>query len=457
MNYRDFYKSKSDWKKYLYLLPEGVDPKEFEMGFSDEYEEHPQVGPKGAAKIAAQHLSKNPKHYSISKKAGLEEKELIKGINLEDNSCCDGLPKREDGALDIEHNGRPIRLSKIVQIGGEFASGKPATGELGGYTAIGGERTGHSDSVDAGGLEVKQDGDKEPITAGGKAVDSSLASKTVGDKVVPGEGQEQGGPNTKGCIAGTHKLEGGDKGGETLTLQEARLKLKKVVKDVLKEITFDKETGKWVRLDEGGHKKGCTCGFCKNKGNFGKKKKEDDKEDKKEDKKDKKDDKKKDEIDENVDMKMGPSYKVAPNPSLQTPGNQDLPRIQAYEPEITEMVDDEEESMMKERYESLANAQRNLSESELQELKDLGMKIENMEMKMGPSYKADVKTYRCADCDPARTAQFDPQISEVGEEEQEEAGLTSEAGGAAVQHSSGRAGEDNYPTHTKNRHRGDID
>jgi hypothetical protein len=42
-------------------------------------------------------------------------------------------------------------------------------------------------------------------------------------------------------------------------------------------------------------------------------------------------------------------------------------------------------------------------------------------------------------------------------EEQEEAGLTSEAGGAAVQHSSGRAGEDNYPTHTKNRHRGDID
>jgi hypothetical protein len=31
-------------------------------------------------------------------------------------------------------------------------------------------------------------------------------------------------------------------------------------------------------ISEGGHKAGCTCGFCKNKGSFGKKKKEGDKE-----------------------------------------------------------------------------------------------------------------------------------------------------------------------------------
>ena len=29
------------------------------------------------------------------------------------------------------------------------------------------------------------------------------------------------------------------------------------------------------KLNEGGHKAGCQCGFCKNKGSFGKKKKED--------------------------------------------------------------------------------------------------------------------------------------------------------------------------------------
>ena len=31
-------------------------------------------------------------------------------------------------------------------------------------------------------------------------------------------------------------------------------------------------------ISEGGHKAGCTCGFCKNKGSFGKKKKESEKE-----------------------------------------------------------------------------------------------------------------------------------------------------------------------------------
>ena len=63
-------------------------------------------------------------------------------------------------------------------------------------------------------------------------------------------------------------------------------------------------------------------------------------------------------------------------------------------------------------------------------------------MKMGPSYKANVKTHRCVDCNPDRTSQYDPQMSE--------------AGGSAVQHKSFRTAKDN-PQIVKNRHKGDID
>jgi len=367
MNYRDFYKNNnSNWKKYLHLLPEGVDPKEFEKGFKDEFGEHPQAGPMGAAKIASQHLAQNSKYYTKLNKAGLEEKELLKGMKLDDGCCDDGLPKRPDGSLDIEHDGRPIHLSKIVQIGRGFGNGS-ANGEISGYTAI--DRGGESDE---GGVDADVEGDKEPITAGGKTVDPGIASKSVGDKVVPGAGQKQGGPNTKGCIAGTQKMEDSndDSGGVTLDLQEAKTKLRKMVKDVLKEIVFNEESGKWVRIDEGGHKKGCTCGFCKNKGAFGKKAKDGKKEDKK---KDKKKDIEKNEVDENVDMKMGPSYKVS-GPQYRT-ADDDQARTVQFEPEITEMCD-EEECGMQERYTELATIKRNLSETELSELKDLGLKLE---------------------------------------------------------------------------------
>lgn len=426
MNYRDFYKSNKDpWKKFYHLIPEGVTVDKFRKGANKEFGEHPQLGRSGAARVAAQHLGDKPTEYD-----NLKEKELLKGINLDDNCCEEGLPRRADGALDIEHDGRPIRLSKIVQIGGEFSSGKPATGELGGYTAVGGETEGHADSVDSGGLTVKQDGDKEPITAGGKSVESGLASKTVGGEVSPGEGQEQGGPNTKGSIAGTPKIEGGgDEGGVTLSLQEAKSKLHSMVKEALKEITFNKTTSKWERIDEG-HKSGCECGFCKNKGTFGKKKKEDE-----------------EEVDENVDMKMGPSYKVAPNPTLQTTGEQDLPRIQAYEPEITEMYDEEEEERCESRYAELATAQRNLSENELQELKDLGSKLQERRdatMKMGPSYRTVApRQARALDDDQAHR-------------DQDTTSCTNEDGGTAVQHSSFRTANDARQL-PKNRHKGDID
>ena len=79
-------------------------------------------------------------------------------------------------------------------------------------------------------------------------------------------------------------------------MDESKDKVRKIVKEVLKEIKFDKDSGKWMKINEGKHKTGCTCGFCKNKGTFGKKSKKDDE---------------KEEMDEEtVDMKMGPSYKM---------------------------------------------------------------------------------------------------------------------------------------------------
>jgi hypothetical protein len=57
--------------------------------------------------------------------------------------------------------------------------------------------------IGGGGKEgVSEPGDKSKITAAGKT-DTSFAEKTIGGEAAPGEGQEQGGPNTKGSIAGT--------------------------------------------------------------------------------------------------------------------------------------------------------------------------------------------------------------------------------------------------------------
>lgn len=312
---------------------------------------------------------KNKKSNRKPVSESMEEKELLKGMNLEDNSCDDGLPKRDDGSLDIEHDGRPIHLSKIISVGAEFGHG-PASGEVSGMSNVGvpHRSQGANLSKDEPGPDANQDGDTEPLTAGGKPIDSNLASKTVGGKVTGG--QKQGGPNTKGSIAETPKIGGGvGEKDAAFTLQEARTKLRGMVKDALKEITFDKKSGKWIRLDEGKHKTGCECGFCKNKGTFGKKKDED------------KEDKSKKEMDENhdaagfpINVPGRPQYKVA-GPQYRVYDDR-LARTMGFEPEITEMYDEEEECMQHERYNELVNAQRNLSESELSELKDLGMKLE---------------------------------------------------------------------------------
>ena len=374
MNYREFFKNKKPSAKDIQsLMPEGVNQKQFNMGIKTEKEHTDDEFT--AAKIAGDHLGEDPEYYTKLSAAGLEEE----GQEQEECATCGcgdptddhdddhdhegfgddqppyddfngGLPKL-GGALSIPHLGDPIRMAKIISVG-PIGKG-PANGNLSGYSSMGGKgATGKGVAKDQGGLEVTPD--SEPITAGGKKVDGGIATKSVGGSVVPGEGQEQGGKNTVGTIADTAKLD------------ESKQKVRKIVKDVLKEITFDKKSGKWVRLDEGGHKAGCKCGFCKNKGNFGKKKKKD-KEDKSE------------EMDETVDMKMGTSYKTV-QPRMYKVQDDDFARTNQYEPEISEQYDEEEECMAEQRYTELANAPRNLNEAEIAELKTLREKIDKMQM-----------------------------------------------------------------------------
>ena len=343
---------------------------------------------------------------------------------------------------------------------------------------------------DTGGVKVTPVNDKEPITAGGKQVDSSIASKSVGGSVVPGEGQKQGGPNSQGTIAATAKL------------NENKRKLRGIVKEVLKEIKYDKASGKWVKINE-----------------------------------------------ETVNMKMGASYKVV-QPRQYKVMDDDTARTNQYEPEITEMYDDEEESVMNERYVELANEQRNLSEAELSELKTLREKIdkiqtsrrnyglsqggiepslyeddgypehpddarerhefergiarnnrrnpqryecptcktpnalshdqkqkgyqcdrcadseegafqETVNMKMGPSYKTvQPRMYKVSDDDVARNNQYQPDMSEAASEidvtMDAEEGMN-EAGGGAVQHSSYRTVKNgNLPQDPKTRWENDV-
>lgn len=353
---------------------------------------------------------KNNKKRPVSEQA---EENLLQGLNLDDPSVDDGLPKRADGSLDTIHDGRPIHLSKIVQIGSEF--GKSADGAVSGYSNVGvGEKSSGLDkSKDGEGVHVEKD--QEPLTAGGEAVSSEEASKSVGGEVVKGGGQKQGGPNTRGSIAGTPKSGGGETEGDSvLSLQEAKTKLRNMVKEALKEISFNKQTGRWERLTESHDAAGFPTGGTGR-----------------------------------------PQYKVS-NPQYRVAD--DVPaRTRQYEPEITEMYDEEENHAMQERYTELVNASRNLSESELSELRDLGGKLEErnwiqgavdkshkgyctpmtkktctprrkalaqrfksgdlseneVNMKMGPSHKTvQDRQYKVSDDDFARTNQYDPKVQE---------------------------------------------
>ncbi len=322
MNYRDFYKNKQVTEKdFNGLIPEGITLPEFQRATVLENRQLNDIFI--ASRIASRNLKKDPNHYRKLYEDYEQENcygEDGSDIELDIDTDNDydengGLPK-VGGALAVPHFGQPIMMGKIIQVGNEFGKGS-ATGELGGMTSANSKGV----AKDSGGLPVRQDGDTEPITAGGKNIDSSLASKTVGGSVVPGEGQKQGGKNSQGTIASTSKL------------SENKQRILKATKEVLKEIRYNKSTGKWEKINEN-----------------------------------------------TVNMKMGPSYKKV-QPVMYQDSEDDWARTNQYEPEITEMYDDEEECMMNERYVELANSKRNLSESELSELKTLREKIDSISEK----------------------------------------------------------------------------
>ena len=237
MNYRDYYKKNT--KNVKSILAEGVDVEQLKKGIRAESKNTDDVG--FAAKIAIRHLNEDANYYNR-----LAEQD--DNTDCEDNNCNCGAQKSGehnphadtcnvyknesaeidiptlDGATAIPHRGQAIHLSKIIQVGGLNKSNatSTATGELSGYTS------------------VNSPGDKETLTAGGKKVDSSIATKTVGGEVSPGEGQKQEGPNHGGTIAGTKAIN--------------ESKIRDTIKNLLKEIKFDKNTKKWVRIDEASYK-----------------------------------------------------------------------------------------------------------------------------------------------------------------------------------------------------------
>jgi hypothetical protein len=192
MNYKDYFKGKNEEST---AISERISDAEKLLGIEDEKEEH-GMSDKEAEKTSLDHLKKHPNYYSKLNKAGLDEE----------------IPKFEDGAIKAPRVKGMVALGKIINVGKPF--GKGANGNLSGYT------------------NVSNEGDKETITAAGD-VDSSIAQKSVGGEIAPGEGQRQGGPNSKGCIAGT-KILGGENNNEQQMFENNK-KNKITLDDLIKE------------------------------------------------------------------------------------------------------------------------------------------------------------------------------------------------------------------------------
>lgn len=203
MNYKDFYK-KEQRLAGISPLSENVDIEKLSpkvrKGIEVELEHTPSKGKKiheanpkdiaHALKVAKDHWAEDPNYYEKLTQAGLEEEMKVYG----------GLTSiQPHTALDIPSRMQPVALPRVVSPAACFGVG--AVGVSNGQSV---------------GLSAT---DKEKITAAGET-DPSVAQKSVGGSVIPNKGQEQGGPNTKGNIAGTPKglsaASPGQKGPNTL-------------------------------------------------------------------------------------------------------------------------------------------------------------------------------------------------------------------------------------------------
>ena len=131
-----------------------------------------------------------------SSASNVDLKELKKGIQTEIISTKDERLARK---IAMDHLSEDSRYySKIAACGMDRP--EPTFGGKSVSISVNG---GHDTSPPSE-SGVSEPGDKSKITAAGKT-DTSFAEKTVGGGAAPGEGQKQGGPNTKGNIAGTPK------------------------------------------------------------------------------------------------------------------------------------------------------------------------------------------------------------------------------------------------------------
>lgn len=188
MNFRDFYKkelSAADGESGE-LSAASVDPKQLSMGVEVEMEH--THDPKIARKIALDHLKEDPQYYSRLQQAGLADE-------LPPTKKYGGLePLQPITGLDVPSRIRPVSIAKIISPAVCFGKG-----------AV---------NVSNGQAVGSVPDDKEKITAAGQS-DETMAAKSVGGHVIPGKGQVQGGPNTKGCIAGTKADSLGECGADT--------------------------------------------------------------------------------------------------------------------------------------------------------------------------------------------------------------------------------------------------
>jgi hypothetical protein len=167
MKYRDFFESANPNGETP--TPSNVDPAELEKGI--EVEKEHTKDRELAKRIACDHLEEDPHYYSKLSAAGLEENEPSPQISMPPG----GMGQSVVGG---------IKMPSVIGVSVSSAGGH--------------------ESPQCCGDANKEPGDKEPITAAGK-FDTSAAQKSVGGEVAPGEGQEQGGPNTQGTIEGTPK------------------------------------------------------------------------------------------------------------------------------------------------------------------------------------------------------------------------------------------------------------
>ena len=196
MNYRDFYKKEQSLAG-KYPLVENIDfskvPPEILKGAEVELEHTPSRGKKivdadpndikRSLKTAIDHYKEDKNYYQKLTNAGLEESDDVKSA---ERMMYGGFePLQPVLGLDVPSRVKPVSISKIISPAACFGSRTQNGADSGLSPGI--ERTG-----------------KEKITAAGK-VDTSVAQKSVGGPVVPSQGQEQGGPNTQGSIAGTPK------------------------------------------------------------------------------------------------------------------------------------------------------------------------------------------------------------------------------------------------------------